>query len=147
MNAPVQMTHPVQAWLVDQVLQSVAHRLEQGAHQVFAEHTSDGKWNDNDPAREQHDEDLRLARDLRALLVQLRGPGAAPAMRIDRGDDGRGLYERAVDVTRQDGEASVGMLCRALSVDESAARRLLAEMQRTGVVAEAVDGWHKVRVS
>lgn len=147
MSAPVQLTSPAPAWMATAVIERAAHLVEQSAHELQATHSVAGEWNGDAETRQRYEDEMQSARELRALLTRLVGAGAEPAVRVDRGEDGRGLYERAVDVTVQDGEASVGMLCRALSIDESAARRVLAEMQRLGVVDPAVDGWHKVRAS
>lgn len=77
-------------------------------------------------------------------------PAAMPlgVPQIDRGEDGRGLYELAIDVIRQDDGASPGTLARALGTDVDQAAALLDRLERAGIVGPAAHcGYREVRAA
>lgn len=152
MSAPTVMTHPVAAWFADAAIGDAIRHISQHAASLREAHTrSDDRddWQGDDEVRVQYETLTHNANELRALLVALRGPsGAAATARPDRGDDGRGLLERAIDVMRQEDGVSAPTLQKALKVGALQAGLLLREMERTGLITAANDdGWHKVRTS
>jgi DNA segregation ATPase FtsK/SpoIIIE-like protein len=148
MSGPVMMTHPVAAWYAESVLTRAAAMLDQVASNLRECRTVDDAWGNEHEARAAHDEHRHAADELRGLLVFLRGTGGGAAREPDRGDDGKGLLERAIDLVRQDGEISARTVQRTLKVDAGSAAQILAQLELSGVVDAANDdGWHKARSS
>lgn len=148
MSAPALMTHPIAAWYADQVIANAAARIERYAEDLRMCHQVDGQWQGEHEACEAYETDLHTVRELQGLLVALRGPCAQPPSEPDRGDDGRGLFERAIEVTRQDNGASSRSLQRALGVDEAAAAQLLDQLSRAGVTEPANEsGYQEARAA
>lgn len=149
MSAPTVMTHPVAAWFADAAISTAVRHIERSAEELRMCHCVEGQWHGAHDAQEAYEAELHSARELRALLVALRGPSSPPAAaEPDSGDDGRGLLDRAIDVMRQDGEVSASTLQRTLKVDAARAAVLLTQMEHAGLITAANDdGWHKVRTS
>ena len=143
MNASVAMTRPVPAWHADAVITAAAARIEQSAEDLRMCHQVDGQWHGQHEACEAYEAEMQAVRELRALLDALRGPLPTAAAKIDRGDDGRGPYELAEDVVRQDGGASLVTLTRALGIDASRALLLLNQLERAGVLGPANDDGYR----
>ena len=146
MNAPV-MTRPIPAWQADAVINDAVARFERSAEDLRMAHQVDGQWDGAHGAQESYEAELHAARELRVLLDTLRPTSAAP-IQIDRGDDGRGKYELAEDLARQDGGASVATLTRTLGVSPVYAAMLLSDLEHAGVLGPANDdGYREVRAA
>jgi DNA segregation ATPase FtsK/SpoIIIE-like protein len=148
MSAPVLMTKPVVSWYADEVITTAIGHIQRHAAALREAHTrADDRddWGSDIEARADYEAMSQNARELRGLLTALRGPEPGAAQ-IDRGEDGRGLLERAIDVTRQDGETCARALAKTLRIDAARAAQLLTQMERDGVITAANDaGWHQVR--
>lgn len=150
MSAPIMMTKPVVCWYADEVITSAIGHIQRNAAVLRESHTSHEDredWGTDVEAKADYEAMSQSVRELRGLLTALRGPEPVLAQ-IDRGEDGRGQYELAEDVVRQDGGASPATLGRALGIDAVCALQLLTQLERGGVVGPANDdGYREVRAA
>jgi len=144
----IAMTRAVPAWQAEAVITTAAARIEQSAEDLRMAHQVEGQWQGALDAQEAYEAELHAARELRALLDTLRGPVAATAATIDRGEDGRGQYELAEDLARQEGGASLVTIINTLGVTPLLAAMLLDQLERAGVLGPANDdGYREVRAA